>query len=61
MELFHLSKIYPDGKNSSAITVKSEHAVTHAFEKHLMFYKRVLVYTKNNLHQCRHIVLGNIA
>jgi len=26
MEFFHLSKIYSDGKNSSAITVKSEHA-----------------------------------
>jgi len=32
----------------------------HAFEKHLMFYKRVLVQTKNNLRQCRNIVLGNI-
>jgi len=42
------------------ITVKSEHAVMHAFEKHLMFYKRVLVHTKNNLRQCRNIVLGNI-
>jgi len=26
MEFFHLSKIYSDGKNSCAITVKSEHA-----------------------------------
>src|SRR6218665_3018479 len=26
MEFFHISKIYSDGKNSSAITLKSEHA-----------------------------------
>jgi len=26
MEFFHLSKIYKDGKNASAVTVKSEHA-----------------------------------
>jgi len=45
MEFFHLNKIYSDGKNSSAITVKSELNM-RAFEKHLMFYKRVLVKTK---------------
>jgi len=26
MEFFYLSKIYSDGNNSSAITLKSEHA-----------------------------------
>jgi len=43
MEFFRLSKIYSDGKDSNAITVKSENA---RVEKHLMFYKRVLIHTK---------------
>ena len=38
-----LSKIYSDGKDSNAITVKSENV---RVEKHLMLYKRVLIHTK---------------
>jgi len=36
-------EFYSDRKDSNAITVKSEHA---RVEKHLMFYKRVLIHTK---------------
>jgi len=53
MEFFHLhvglSKIYSDGKNSSAQTLgwDAQWSVNmHAFQKHLLFYKRVLVHTK---------------
>jgi len=46
MEFFHLSKTYSDGKTSSAITVKSEHA---------RVWKAFNVHTKNNLRQCRNI------
>ena len=51
MEFFLLSKIYSDGTNSSAITVKSEHArLLLAFENHLMFNKHVPVHTKKTIY-----------
>jgi len=51
MEFFHLSKIYSDGKNSSAITVKSEHArVWKACSTNACLFTR-----KNNLRQYRNI------
>jgi len=39
-------------ENSSALTMNM-----HTFVKHLMFNKRMLVPTKNNLPQCIHSVL----
>jgi len=57
MEFFHQSKIYSDGKNSSAITVKSEHArVLKPFN--VIQARACSVFTwKNNLRQCRNKVL----
>ena len=47
MEFFHLSKIYSDGDNSSAIYNSDEWTMNmHAFEKHLMLYKRLFVHMK---------------